>query len=192
MVDIRNSPNRDRVKSTIFEGILDSSLPESEKTNERLASEAQLVVFAGEGTVAYTLTCALYHLLASPAVLSKLKSELVSAGLETNSIPSISQVDALPYLSAVIQEVIRLHPGAMNRQVRISPETPVAYSSVFDGKEYVIPPGTVISTSPLDIHLHPAAFGDDAYEFRPERWIENPKLSKYFVGFSKGSRNCVG
>ena len=48
--EIRNSPNPERVKSTIFEGIFNSSLPEEEKTDQRLASEAQLVVFAGEGT----------------------------------------------------------------------------------------------------------------------------------------------
>lgn len=48
--DIRASPNPERVKSTIFEGILNSSLPPGEKTNRRLASEAQLTVFAGEGT----------------------------------------------------------------------------------------------------------------------------------------------
>lgn len=50
MREIRTSPNPERVKSTIFEGILNSKLPAEEKTDQRLASEAQLVVFAGEGT----------------------------------------------------------------------------------------------------------------------------------------------
>jgi hypothetical protein len=54
---IRSSPNPERVKSTIFEGILNSKLPDEEKTDLRLASEAQLVVFAGEGTTGkYTTT----------------------------------------------------------------------------------------------------------------------------------------
>lgn len=48
--DIKSSPNPERVKSTIFEGILSSKLPDEEKTDLRLASEAQLTVFAGEGT----------------------------------------------------------------------------------------------------------------------------------------------
>ena len=50
MREIRNSPNPEKVKTTIFEGLLNSSLPAEEKTDARLASEAQLVVFAGEGT----------------------------------------------------------------------------------------------------------------------------------------------
>lgn len=48
--EIRTSSNPERIKSTIFEGILESSLPPEEKTDIRLASEAQLIVFAGEGT----------------------------------------------------------------------------------------------------------------------------------------------
>lgn len=46
----RSSPNPERLKSTIFEGILNSRLPDEEKVDARLASEVQLVVFAGEGT----------------------------------------------------------------------------------------------------------------------------------------------
>lgn len=48
--EIRNSTDPERAKNTIFGGILDSSLPATDKTDERLANEAQLVVFAGEGT----------------------------------------------------------------------------------------------------------------------------------------------
>ncbi|MCJ1437947.1 hypothetical protein MMC27_007334 [Xylographa pallens] len=190
--DIKASPNPERVKSTIFEGILSSSLPPEEKTDLRLASEAQLTVFAGEGTTAYSLSCALYHLLAQPAEAKKLQNELAAAGFVRGQIPSIAQVDELPYLSAIIQEAVRLHPGVMARQVRISPEVPIMYDDTLRGKQHTIPPGTVTSMSPLDTHLHPDAFGDDAYEFRPERWISNPKLNRYLHGFSRGARNCIG
>ncbi|RWA06753.1 hypothetical protein EKO27_g8357 [Xylaria grammica] len=189
--EIRKSPNPDRVKSTIFEGILNSALPPEEKSDHRLASEAQLVVFAGEGTTAHTLTCCLYHLLADKDEVRKLKAELVAAVPDPSSL-QLSQIDSLPYLNAVIQEAIRLHPGVMARQVRISPEIPIVYSDKAEGKSYVIPPNTVTSMSPLDIHLHPDAFGSDAYDYRPQRWIDNPKLARYFIGFSRGARNCVG
>jgi cytochrome P450 len=29
-------------------------------------------------------------------------------------------------------------------------------------------------------------------EFQPERWLNNPSLSRYLFSFSKGSRQCVG
>jgi hypothetical protein len=47
---IRSSPNPEEIKSTIFEGILASSLPAAEKTDARMAHDAQLVGLAGEGT----------------------------------------------------------------------------------------------------------------------------------------------
>ncbi|KUI64499.1 Trichodiene oxygenase [Cytospora mali] len=189
--EIRNSPNPERVKKTIFEGIFNSSLPAEEKTDQRLASEAQLVVFAGEGTTAHTLTCCLYQLLANPNEVQRLRDELKKAVPDPENI-QLSQVDSLPYLNAVIQEAVRLHPGVMARQVRISPEVPIVYNDKNSGKAYSIPPNTVTSMSPLDIHLHPEAFGSDAYQYRPQRWIDNPQLSRYFIGFSRGSRNCVG
>ncbi|KAJ3580183.1 hypothetical protein NPX13_g385 [Xylaria arbuscula] len=189
--EIRASPNPERVKSTIFEGIINSSLPPKEKTDKRLASEAQLVVFAGEGTTAHTLTCCLYQLLSNKHEVWKLKAELEAAVPDPSNV-QLSQIDSLPYLNAVIQEAVRLHPGVMARQVRISPETPIVYTDKVRCKSYVIPPKTVTSMSPLDIHMHPDAFGPDAYEYRPQRWIDNPKLARYFMGFSRGSRNCVG
>jgi len=193
---------------------LTSSLPEEEKTDTRLASEAQLIVFAGEGTTgsafpfsdhvnastyqanlreAYTLTSAVYHLLANPSELQKLKDELYTAISveDQRGIPAFSQVDGLPYFNAVIQEVIRLHPGAMNRQVRVFPEHPIAYHDKRTDQEYVLPPGTVTSISPLTIHMNADVF-EDPYEFRPQRWIDNPKLSRAFMGFSRGTRSCLG
>lgn len=28
--------------------------------------------------------------------------------------------------------------------------------------------------------------------FSPERWLDNPNLTKYLLAFSKGSRQCIG
>ncbi|KAI1319321.1 cytochrome P450 [Xylariaceae sp. FL0255] len=189
--NIRESPSLKPIKGTIFDGILQSSLPPGEKTDQRLASEAQLVIFAGEGTTSHTLTCCLYHLLANPLETRKLKAELSAAVPDPENI-KISQVDSLPYLQAIIQEAVRLHPGVMSRQVRISPTASILYTDGKTGQTYTVPPKTVTSMSPLDMHLHPDSFGPDAYEYRPQRWIDDPKLARYFLGFSRGSRNCVG
>ncbi|KAH0383204.1 MFS general substrate transporter, partial [Aureobasidium melanogenum] len=189
--EIRNSPNPERIKSTIFEGILNSSLPGEDKTNTRLAAEAQLVVFAGEGTTAYTLMAAVYELLANPTELHKLREELIQAIPDADEIPSFSQIDNLPYFNAVIQEVIRIHPGVMNRQPRISPDLPIAYHDKATGRDYLLPPGTLTTMSPLTTHMDPKVFVDP-YEFRPQRWIDDPKISRAFLGFSRGARSCLG
>lgn len=111
--------------------------------------------------------------------------------LSSDGIPSLSQVEGLPFLSAVIQEALRLHPGVLTRQMRVSPEEPVVYADKAAKKTYVVPPGTVTSTSPHITHRDEEAF-EEASEFRPQRWIDNPKLARYFHGFARGARNCIG
>lgn len=133
----------------------------------------------------------MYELLAHPAELRKLKDELAGAGVKPDEIPAFSQIDGLPFLNAVIQEVIRVHPGVMNRQFRTSPDAPIIYHDKRRGRDHVLPPGTILSMSPLSIHLNSEAF-EHPYEFRPQRWIDNPKIVRGFMGFSRGTRSCVG
>ncbi|KAK4184563.1 cytochrome P450 [Podospora australis] len=176
-----------KTKNTIFEGIVRAGLPGEDLTDKRLAAEAQLIIFAGEGTTAYTLMAATYELLANPSTLERLREELVAAIPDNTSLPTFAQVEGLPYLNAVIQETVRLHPGVMARQARISPDVPVVYKD-----KYVVPPGTLFSMSPLTTHLTAKEFGPDNYAFRPQRWIDDPSIGRAFLGFARGSRNCVG
>ncbi|KAI0855717.1 cytochrome P450 CYP682H1 [Xylaria cubensis] len=188
---IRKSGDPQRAKQTIFGGILASKLPEEEKSDVRLASEAQLVVFAGEGTTAWGLNSALYELLAHPEELRKLQGELSTVELDSDGLPSLSQVEGLPYLGAVIQEALRVHPGVLTRQMRVAADVPIRYRDGDKGKTYVIPPGVVTSMSPHITHSDPRAFVDPD-KFCPQRWIDQPKLARYFHGFARGSRNCIG
>lgn len=210
--EIRNSPNPERVKSTIFEGILNSKLPDEEKSDARLAHEAQLIVLAGQGTTgkpndpslptpkptpnlpihpAYALMAALYELLANPTELQKVKAELSAAIPTPGDVPSFSQVETLPYLGATVQEVLRLHPGVVSRLPRVSPELPVVYRGGGGGREYVIPPGTPYSMTVPIAHMNADVF-EEPYEFRPQRWIDNPRLDRAVIGFARGTRNCIG
>lgn len=133
---------------------------------------------------------AVYELLANPDVLATLRQELMAAVPDAadDRMPTFAQVEGLPFLNAVIQETIRLHPGVMNRQVRISPDMPISYA---DGR-YVLPPGTLFSMSPLTTHMTAVEFGPDPYVFRPQRWIDDPRIGRAFLGFARGSRNCAG
>lgn len=188
---IRNSKNPDSAKNTIFEGILNSKLPDEEKSIPRLAHEAQLVVFAGEGSTAYTLQAAIHQLLANPAVFHKVKAEITAALPDPEEVPSFAKVEKLPYLSAIIQETVRLHPGVVSRLPRVSPDVPIVYHDKRGGKEYVLPSGTSTNMTTQIAHMNPEAF-EDPHEFRPQRWIDNPRLDKGCIGFARGTRNCIG
>lgn len=188
---IRSSPNPERIKSTIFEGVLSSKLPAEEKTNARLAHEAQLVVFAGQGTTAYTLSAAIYELLANPAELAKVKAELASALPDADATPSYSQVETLPCFQAAIQETMRLHPGVVARLPRVSPTEPIVYSDKQRGRQYVIPAGVTTSMTAQIAHMNKDVF-EEPEKFAPQRWIDNPRLDRAFIGFARGTRNCIG
>lgn len=41
------------------------------------------------------------------------------------------------------------------------------------------------------MHYDESVFPDPT-SFRPERWLENPRLDKYLIAFSRGSRQCIG
>lgn len=139
---------------------------------------------------ASTLSALTYHLLANHDILSKLKKELAEAIPDLTNPPTCQQVENRPYLSSVIQETLRLHPATVLRSARVSPDKSLHYD---DGSNptWVIPAGTPISmTAPL-IHTNPDIF-PEPNEFRPERWLENPRLDRYLFTFSKGARICLG
>ncbi|KAI0854609.1 cytochrome P450 [Xylaria cubensis] len=188
---IRASPDPNAVKSTIFEGILSSSLPENEKTDTRMAHDAQLIVLAGESTTGYTMSALLFELLSHPDVYKRAKDEINSCTLGKNWAISYSDIQNLPYLNAVINEGLRLHPGVLSRMPRISPERDIVYHDKKRGTTYVIPPGTPASMTTLITHTNPEIF-KEPLEFHPQRWINNSKLTRALIAFSRGSRNCAG
>lgn len=149
-----------------------------------------LDINAANGILAPTLSALTYHLLANPGKLSKLKKELADAIPNSANPPTLQQVENLPYLSAVIQEVLRLHPGATLRSQRVSPDEPLYYD---DGSNptWIILAGTPVSMSIALIQTNPDIF-PEPNEFRPERWLENPRLDHYMLAFSRGTRMCLG
>ena len=105
--------------------------------------------------------------------------------------PSIRNADLaphLPFLEAVITEALRLFPPVpSNIYENISTED----IALPDGP--IIKPGEVIVYSALVNGRCPASWGDDADDFRPERWLgkENPSAYESLV-FNGGGKTCPG
>ncbi|RFU78092.1 cytochrome p450 [Trichoderma arundinaceum] len=183
--------HHDGQHSTIFHGIMSSNLPPSEKEPARLRQEAQLVILAGQDTTAYTLSAITYELLANPDKLAKLKEELVTALPDPDTVPTLAVVEKLPYLNAVIQEGLRVHPGALVRMTRVAPDNELIYQDKASGKKWIIPKNTPITMTALSVQMNETIFPNPR-KFEPERWLENPRLDRYMLTFSKGSRICLG
>lgn len=127
---------------TIFHELLHSNLPPEEKRVQRLGQEAHLVIGAGAETTANTLTNATYNILANPAILHRLREELFAVLPDPEAPILLQKVETLPYLTAIINESLRLSYGVSSRLQRCAHE-PLVFN------EWVIPTGV----SPLPVYV---------------------------------------
>ena len=125
----------------------------------------------------------------------RLREELTNAIPDETAMPDWNQLSQLPYLSACIEETLRLSYGVSERRQRAYDGGTLLYR---DGKqEWAIPPGTFVSMDNYDVS-HDERIFPDSSSYIPERWLGNPKapdgklLNRYMVAFGKGARSCVG
>lgn len=89
---------------TIFTSIIQSDIPKSEITVERLQHEAISVVGAGIETTQRTLTITVFYILDNPEVHKRLRQELIEAIPDPNQMPSWEALEKLPFLTACLHE----------------------------------------------------------------------------------------
>ncbi|KAJ8118418.1 hypothetical protein OPT61_g611 [Boeremia exigua] len=180
---------------TVFDELLDSDLPPAEKDLERLSQESQLIVGAALDTTANALNATLFHLLDNPSTATKLQSELARAIPEPHAQTSLLTLEKLPYLTAVINEGLRLSHGLSCRNARLA-HSPLVY------KNYVIPAFTPVSMSAPFTH-HDETIFPDSHAFIPERWLDSTgalggktpdgrPLERFLMAFGRGARQCAG
>lgn len=123
------------------------------------------IIAGGDSTAVVMRTC-IYHLLAYPDQLSRLRQELLSVEGLCLPFPSWKNIGALPYLDAVVSEAVRFHPPFALPFERVVPEGGATILGKF------LPGGTFVGINAYVVNRHKATFGEDADEWRPERWIE--------------------
>lgn len=124
---------------TLFHELLQGDVPATEKSVNRLVQEAQIVVSAGTETTAWCLSVISFHLLSNPSILERLRKELKEAIPGPDKPVPVETIEQLPYLTACIQEGLRLSYGLSTRLPRVSPVDVMVFN---DGKkDWHIPPG---------------------------------------------------
>lgn len=87
------------VQAPIFyAAIQKSSLSPSDKTIERVAQEIRVLIGAGGDTTSRIVVNAIFHLLANPEVLARLRKEIMQVMPEIHSAPSVKTLKQLPLL----------------------------------------------------------------------------------------------
>ncbi|PCH43005.1 cytochrome P450 [Wolfiporia cocos MD-104 SS10] len=177
-------------------------IPESQRlSDEEVLARCRFLVAGHETTSNATAWC-LYSLAVYPSIQHKLREELLSVATDD---PSMDELNALPYLDAVIRETMRVH-SPVAAAVRIASKDDVIplntpYTDVRGAvHDFVrVKKGTVIVVPILAINGSKAMWGEDAAAFRPERWETLPETVHSIPGvwgnmlsFLGGPRACIG
>ncbi|KAB8205654.1 Cytochrome P450 [Aspergillus parasiticus SU-1] len=166
-------------------------------TDDELIDQMLTFLAAGHETTASAFTWACYLLTLYPDVQERLRTEIRERIPSGNHPITWSDLETLPLLNGVCQEVLRLYPTVpmtIREAVR---------DSVVAGKH--IPRGTRILLCPYAINRSPEFWGNDGEEFRPERWIDTDKNGQLVtnnnggastnfaqITFLHGQRSCIG
>lgn len=180
-----SSSDRDSTH-TLVHDILASNLPPAEKTVIRINEEVATVTGAAFETSAQSLRLILYYVYSDPDILQRLRAEL--SGIEDGAL--LSQLEKLPYLTAVLMEGLRLAPGLATRMARIAPDRELVY------EDWVIPAGTPVGMTTILMHMDEDVYPNPS-QFDPQRWVnmgldERRKTDRAFAPFSRGTRVCLG
>ena len=124
-----------------------------------------------------------------PAIESKVCDELHAVLGEDGEVDE-TNIKQLKYLEAVFMETTRLYAPVAG-----DIKTCVQTCTMPDGT--ILPGGAVVGYSPYVLARMRAHWGDDAEEFKPERWLDEdgnvkqPSLYQ-FPSFNAGPRLCLG
>ncbi|KAJ5629935.1 cytochrome P450 [Penicillium herquei] len=157
--------------------------------------ESQVLTYelAGSDTTAISLRAIIYFLAQTPSVYRKLQIEVDNADKLGKLSEYITYAECLelPYLQAVMKEAMRCHPGVSYPLERVVPEGGTTLCGVY------LEAGTIVGMNPAVIHHDKSIFGEDAADFRPERWIDSSEeqvklMDRHLMTFGYGSRTCIG
>ncbi|KAI0701859.1 cytochrome P450 [Cytidiella melzeri] len=180
-----------------------SDIPDSQRLDDdEVLAQFPTFVVAGHETTATATTWAIFSLTQHPDVQRKLRDELVSFPTDN---PTMDELHALPYLDMVVKEVLR-HHSVVPIGMRVATKDDVIPCSTPYTDRYGVlrdhirvQKDDMIMIPILAMNRYKPYWGDDALEFRPERWEHPPEAIETVPGvyanmlsFLGGPRACIG
>lgn len=188
---IMKKKTRMAAKEQMDPDIISIALESGAFTDEKLVDNMMTFLAAGHETTATSLTWAAYLLSKHPEVQIKLRQEIREHIPKLDGQVDDILIDNMPYLNAVVQEVLRVY-GPVPMTLR---EAAVNTSIL----GHYIPKGTVVLLAPWAVNYSKELWGPDADEFNPDRWMKPGQAnsggatSNYaFLTFLHGPRSCIG
>ncbi|KAI0659728.1 cytochrome P450 [Cubamyces menziesii] len=182
---------------------------EDKLPEEELIGQMSTLTFAAMDTTSNALSLTLWRLAQNPDAQDKARQEILEAQ-EACGGGDIGYDDlvALPYLDAVCRETLRLHVPAPFRFRETQQDIVLPLSEPIrgvDGKlmhQIHVPKDTSVFVGISASNTNKALWGEDAYEWKPERWLQPlpetvmdakiPGVYANLMTFWGGGRACIG
>ena len=185
----------------------------AERTRDPIVLRDQLMsgLLGGRDTTSNLLGNLFYVLARRPEVWQKLKAEIRQI---EHQPPTMKDIQGAKYARNCIQEckntfsaffqsvdigemltwptALRLHPVVPINQRWASKDAVLPCGGDEAKSSVTIPKGSNIYIYVYTMHRRKDVYGEDANEFRPERWEEGLKPGWAFVPFGGGPRLCIG
>ncbi|XP_039497985.1 cytochrome P450 4ae1 isoform X1 [Drosophila santomea] len=174
-------------RHALLDTLLRATVDGKPLTDKQIRDEVNTFIFEGHDTTTSAVSFCLYLLSRHEAVQQKLFEELtMHYGQDLSRGVLLSDFAALPYLSCVVKESLRLYPPI--------PAVARCLEKDLVIDEGYIPVGTNVVVLLWQLLRDEELFANPLV-FQPERHLgeEAPRLSPYsYIPFSAGPRNCVG
>lgn len=154
-----------------------------------LRSELLNVLLAGRDTTAGLLSNTWHVLSKRPDIWDKLLREVDQLEGEK---PDYAQLKEMKYLKYLLNESLRLMPVVPGNSRQAIRDTILPLGGGPDGKSpMLVRKGEMVGYSPWSMHRRTDFYGQDALEFKPERW-ETLRPGWEYLPFNGGPRICIG
>ncbi|XP_028416658.1 cytochrome P450 4F5-like isoform X2 [Dendronephthya gigantea] len=180
--------DKDTAQKDLLDLLLEAVDDETGKGMDEEELFAQVFVFlvAGHETSAVAMSWLLFFLAQYPEVQKRLRQEVEVTLNEKEEC--WETYESMEYLTAVVNESLRLRPSASVFSRRVMKEDNIL--------GYNIPADSMIVVPIYALHRKPE-YWSDPETFNPERFLEqnrqnNPNHRYAFMPFSAGPRICVG
>ncbi|KAF9547694.1 cytochrome P450 monooxygenase pc-2 [Agrocybe pediades] len=173
-----------------------SSLVDHTQDEQILKDELINLLVAGRDTTMSLLAFSVYMLAQNPSIELRLRQEIYDV-VGPTAAPDYSQIRAMKYMRAFLNEVLRLYPP-VPIDSRMAFEDTTFPSTDPTKKPVFVPKHTNCVYSVLNIQRRTDLWGPDALVFDPDRFMDE-RLHKYltpnpyiFCPFNAGPRICLG
>ncbi|KAK4689389.1 hypothetical protein P7C73_g726, partial [Tremellales sp. Uapishka_1] len=176
--------------------------PEQRISEKEVLAQITTFMLAGNETSSTAMTWILYCLAQNPESQKRLRTELRAV---QDDRPSSETLASLPYLDAVVREVLRLLPPVPSTVRSAAEDAIIPLGTPVSGRDGTlienvkVGKGTLIYIPIINVNTSTAIWGEDAGEYIPDRFERSHAAADKVPGtwgnlltFMGGTRNCIG